>query len=128
LYIITVNNKIIKLLYNGIFYDIIIFELRKFGGDLLVYILLNITGRLVITLLYVMQFLMFGRALMSWFFPEEDNKIARFLFVITEPLVYPIRQLLSKIEFFNTVPIDMSFLFAMIILIILTTALGGGLI
>ena len=91
----------------------------------MVYILLNMTGKLVITLLYAMQFLMFGRALMSWFFPEEDNKIARFLFVVTEPFVYPIRQLLSKIEFFNSVPIDMSFLFAMIILIFCTTVLGG---
>lgn len=94
----------------------------------MIYILLNITGTLVITLLYAMQFLMFGRALMSWFFSEEDNKIARFLFMTTEPLVYPIRQILSKIEFFNTVPIDMSFLFAMIILMILTSVLSGGFI
>ena len=91
-------------------------------------ILLNMMGNLVITLLYAMKFLMFGRALMSWFFPEEDNKLARFLFVVTEPLVYPIRQLLSKMEFFNSVPIDMSFLFAMVILIICTTFLGGGFI
>ena len=89
----------------------------------MIYILLNIIGNIVVTLLYAMQFLMLGRALMSWFFPEEDNKITRFLFAVTEPLVYPIRQLLSKIEFFNSVPIDMSFLFAMIVLIICTTFL-----
>ncbi|MCL2773226.1 MAG: YggT family protein [Oscillospiraceae bacterium] len=77
------------------------------------------------TLLYVLEFLMFGRALMSWFSPDEDNKIARFLFLVTEPFVYPIRQLLNRFEFFSSIPIDMSFLFAMIVLILCTTLLSG---
>ena len=81
--------------------------------------------RLVSSMLMVMQFLMLGRALMSWFSPDEDNKIARFLFAVTEPFVYPIRKLLSKFEFFNSVPIDMSFFVAMMILILCTTFLNG---
>jgi uncharacterized protein YggT (Ycf19 family) len=68
---------------------------------------------------------MFGRAIMSWFSPDEDNKIAQFLYVVTEPFVYPLRKLLQKFEFFNNMPIDMSFMFAMIILIISTTILSG---
>jgi len=85
----------------------------------------NIFKELVVALLYAIWFLMLGRALMSWFSPDEDNKLARFLFMTTEPLVYPVRQILTKINFFNNIPIDMSFMFVMIILIICTTVLGG---
>jgi len=68
---------------------------------------------------------MFGRAIMSWISPDEDNKLAQFLFVVTEPFVYPIRKLLQKFKLFQNVPIDMSFMFAMIILIILYTILSA---
>ena len=84
-------------------------------------------ARLVLTLLYAMQFLMFGRAMMSWFSPDDENKIAQFLYVITEPFVYPIRKLLTKFEFFNNIPIDMSFMVAILVLIICTSVLGGSL-
>jgi YggT family protein len=78
----------------------------------------------VVALLYALQLLMFGRAMMSWFSPDEDNKLAQFLFMTTEPIVYPIRQLLNKIEFFGNMPIDMSFLVAMVVLMLCTTLLG----
>ena len=80
----------------------------------------------VVVLLYALQFLMFGRAIMSWFSPDEDNKLAQFLFTVTEPFVYPLRQLLNKFEFFSNMPIDMSFMLAMIVLIVLTTVLSGA--
>ena len=84
-------------------------------------------ARIAVTLLHAMQFLMFGRAIMSWFSPDEDNKIAQFLYVVTEPFVYPIRKLLNKFDFFNNIPIDMSFMFAMFILIICTSILNSSL-
>lgn len=87
-----------------------------------------ILARLVVALLYALEFLMFGRAIISWFSPEEDNKLAQFLFVVTEPFVYPIRKFLNKFDFFNNMPIDMSFMVAMLILIACTTALSGNLI
>ena len=87
---------------------------------------LNIIARLVVALLYALLYLMFGRAVMSWIAPDEDNKIARFLFMITEPFVYPIRQIMNKSKFFSNMPIDMSFMFVMIILIALTTVLTGA--
>jgi len=46
---------------------------------------------------------------------------------VTEPLVYPIRKLLSKFEMFKNIPIDMSFMAAMMLLILLTTILTGAL-
>ena len=83
--------------------------------------------KLVVALLNALQFLMLGRIVMSWIFPDEDNKITQFLFTVTEPFVYPIRQVMNKFDFFSNMPIDMSFMFAMIILIIFTTVLNGNL-
>ena len=91
----------------------------------MLYIVYALLGRIVITLLYAMQFLMFGRALVSWFLQDEDSKVSRFLFAATEPLVYPVRKFLSRFEFFNNMPIDMSFLVAMLLLMICTTFLAG---
>ena len=87
----------------------------------------NIAGILansVVALLYALQFFMFGRAVMAWFSPDEDNKFAQFLFAVTEPIVYPIRCLLGKIEFFSSIPVDMSFVVAMVVLMLCTTLLG----
>ena len=92
----------------------------------MLYFIVYIIVKLVVALLYAMQFLMFGRAIMSWFSPDEDNKIAQFLFIVTEPFVYPLRKLLQKFDFFNNMPIDMSFMFAMVILIISTTILSSS--
>ena len=88
----------------------------------------ELVGRLVIALLTTLQMLMFGRALMSWFAQDEDSKLARFLFAATEPFVYPIRKILNKFELFSNMPIDMSFMAAILILLICTTFLRGTLI
>ena len=62
---------------------------------------------------------------MSWVAPDEDNKIAKFLFVVTEPFVYPIRQLMNKFDLFSSMPIDMSFMFTFIIIVIFIAILNG---
>jgi uncharacterized protein YggT (Ycf19 family) len=90
----------------------------------MIYILHDLVGRLVITMLQAMQFLMFGRALISWFSPDEDSRVAKFLYMSTEPLVYPIRQIMNRFDFFSGIPIDMSFMVAMIVLIMCTTFLN----
>ena len=87
--------------------------------------IVKIVAESVVVILYALQFLMFGRAIMSWFSPDEDNKLAQFLFMLTEPFVYPVRQLLNRFDFFSNMPIDMSFMFSMIILVVLTTVLSG---
>ena len=89
--------------------------------------IVKIVAESVVVLLYALQFLMFGRAIMSWFSPDEDNRLAQFLNGVTEPFVYPLRKLLEKSDYFSNMPIDMSFMFAMIILFVLTTLLGGSL-
>jgi uncharacterized protein YggT (Ycf19 family) len=71
---------------------------------------------------------MFGRALMSWFSQDEDSKLSRFLFAATEPFLYPIRKVLNRFEFFSNMPIDMSFMAALLILLVCTAFLNGTLI
>ena len=56
------------------------------------------------------------RCIMSWFCRNPytiPGKIYAFTIVITEPIVYPCRQLMSR---FNTGPIDFSVLIAFVLL------------
>ncbi|MHC1694462.1 MAG: YggT family protein [Eubacteriales bacterium] len=67
-------------------------------------------------ILTVLQILMFARAIISWFPMEEENKITSFLYASTEPIIVPVRNILSRFSFFNSMPIDMSFLVAFILI------------
>lgn len=62
------------------------------------------------------------RAILSWF-TDSDNKISRFLYVITEPAIMPIRKLFVKMNWFQNSPIDFSFSFTFIAIIIIQTIL-----
>ena len=69
-------------------------------------------------LLLVIQFAMMARAILSWF-PIESNKLTQLLDAITEPLIYPIRKLFEKMNWFQDIPLDMSFMATYLILVIL---------
>lgn len=73
--------------------------------------------------LYALQLMMFARAILSWIMPETDSALAGFLVMITEPVIFPIRALLSRIEAFNTFPIDISFMVAYMLLVLLSAVL-----
>ncbi len=73
--------------------------------------------------LYALQMMMFIRAILSWIMPDTDNPIIGFLVTMTEPVIYPIRALLSRFEFFNSMPIDMSFMVAYLVLILVSALL-----
>ena len=74
-------------------------------------------------LLSAIQLAMTARAILSWF-PIEPNKFITFLNVITEPVVYPIRKLFEKMNWFQNIPLDMSFMTAFIIISILLLLLA----
>ena len=59
-------------------------------------------------ILSVLQIAMLIRAVMSWF-PTESNKFENFLYIITEPLIIPVRKLFEKLNWFQGLPIDISF-------------------
>ena len=78
--------------------------------------------RLLISLLDVVDVLMFIRALLSWIPFEEESRFEQFLINITEPFIIPMRLLLGRFERIRTLPIDIPF-FATLVLLSVVSAL-----
>ena len=87
------------------------------------YIVLEVIRGTVCVLLSAIQLAMTARAILSWF-PIEPNKFTQFLDVVTEPVVYPIRKLFEKMNWFQGIPLDMSFMTSFMIITILILVLG----
>ena len=83
-----------------------------------IHIVLEVLRETVCVLLSAIQLAMMARAILSWF-PMESNKITHFLDVVTEPVVYPVRKLFEKMNWFQNIPLDMSFMATFMILSIL---------
>ena len=64
-----------------------------------------------------------GFEILSWFF-DSDGKFVKFLYVLTEPAIMPIRKLLEKLNWFQGLPIDMSFFVTYLILTVLLLVLA----
>ncbi len=87
------------------------------------YTLIFILRATLSVLLGALELLMLGRAIMSWFPMEEDNAIQRFLHMMTEPVIYPVRVLMERLDLFQGLPIDMSFFFTFILISMLSMLL-----
>lgn len=78
--------------------------------------------------IYVVDFAMLGRMVVSFLFMGEQTRIGSFLYVITEPFIMPIRSLCNRFGWFQGLPTDMPFFLTsvlmMLITIILPTAFG----
>ena len=72
-------------------------------------------GNICIVLIDIITFAMLIRAILSLFM-AEDNAVAGFLYTITEPVIMPIRRLLEKLNVFQGLPIDISFLITYLLL------------
>lgn len=70
-------------------------------------------------LLSILELLMLGRAILSWFPIDEDNPLIQFLYGVTEPVIYPMRMLLERFDLFQGLPMDMAFFFTFILINIL---------
>lgn len=71
------------------------------------------------SLLRILQFMFFARAIMSWFVQDSDSKIYEFLCLVTEPLIQPFRSLLSRVSALRNCPFDFAFMLAFFVLIVL---------
>lgn len=76
------------------------------------------------SLISLLDFLLLARVILSWLPQLQGSKLAQFLFEITEPLLYPVRQLLQRIPFLNGLPLD----FSPIVVFLVLEALRGVLI
>lgn len=86
------------------------------------YVLL-VFQNVVVLILTVLQIAMLLRAILSWF-PTNSNKFENFLYAVTEPLIMPLRKLFQKLNWFQGLPIDLSFFFTYLILSVLLVFLA----
>jgi YggT family protein len=69
---------------------------------------------LLLSLLNIYSFLLFGRAIMSWFDPSFSSQFGRMIFSVTEPVIAPIRQVIPPIG-----GLDLSIMVTIFLVIIL---------
>ena len=75
-------------------------------------------------LLFFVEICFLIRAVLSWFPIREDHPILLFVAMITEPIIAPVRALLDRLGWFRNLPIDISFLVAYLLLILIESLLG----
>ena len=68
-------------------------------------------------LVTVIELCFLVRAVLSWLPIGDDNPILKFVFMVTEPIIIPIRALFEKLGWFQNMPIDISFLVAYLLLV-----------
>ncbi|MBQ9416269.1 MAG: YggT family protein [Clostridia bacterium] len=83
----------------------------------------QVLARTVMVVLGLLQFALLIRAVLSWF-TDEDNKISAFMTFITEPVILPFRKLFYKMNWFQSTPMDVPFLAAVLFLWLLELILG----
>ena len=83
--------------------------------------------RFILLMLDVISLAMLGRAVLSWFPTEEPTKLGAFLYVVTEPVILPIRNLCGKMGWFQGLPLDMPFLISMVILTLVSILIQAAL-
>ena len=77
---------------------------------------LYVIVQFVLIFIDVLSIAMFVRAILSWFTMGEQTKLGTFMYVVTEPVIMPIRALCNRFGWFQGVPLDMPFLITMVIL------------
>ena len=77
---------------------------------------LYVIVQFVLIFIDILSVAMFVRAILSWFTMGEQTRIGTFMYVVTEPVIMPIRALCNRFGWFQGVPLDMPFLITMVIL------------
>lgn len=77
---------------------------------------------LLISLLNIYSFILFGRAIMSWFDPTFSSQIGRILYDVTEPVIAPIRQVVPPIA-----GLDLSIMVTIFLVVILQRLVASAL-
>lgn len=75
-------------------------------------------------LLTVLYFAIFVRVILSWLPLDEDGPFVSFVYLVTDPIILPIRALLDRTGLFENSPLDFSTLIAMVVLMLLQAVVG----
>lgn len=70
-------------------------------------------------LIKLISICMFIRAILSWFNVNANNPIIKFLYVVTEPAIVPMRKLFQKMNWFQNTPLDISFAMTYLVIFVL---------
>ena len=82
-----------------------------------------ILSRTVLLALGAVQIAMFARMILSFFGLDEDGGLGAFLMLLTEPVILPVRVILSRFRALEGLPIDLSFLVTYLLITFLTYSL-----
>ncbi len=77
---------------------------------------LYIMARVVALLLTLLEVAMLLRAIFSWIPAVDESAIGDFIYMITEPVIAPIRAIFDRFSWFQNSPIDISFLIGYIVI------------
>ena len=89
---------------------------------------LYVIVQFVLIFIDILSMAMFVRAILSWFTMGEQTRIGTFMYVVTEPVIMPIRALCNRFGWFQGIPLDMPFLITMVILSFAGIFLQGALL
>ena len=78
-----------------------------------------IVVNLVHLFLSVLSFAMLIRSILSWFV-EDDNRLMAFLVAVTEPIVLPFRYIFDRFNWARTIPLDVPYMVAFAVIILLS--------
>ena len=91
------------------FADMILYFLRQF----------------ILIFLDVISFAFLVRALLSWFDPMGEWRLTGFLYVLTEPIILPVRALCERMNWFQGIPIDIPFTITVFLVLLLQVFLSA---
>ena len=86
-------------------------------------LLIKLLAGTALALVYAMDICMLVRAILSWFPPNEDHPLGRFVTMVTEPIIYPFRVLFDRMGWFRNSPLDVPFFCGVLVLSLLGTLL-----
>ena len=81
-----------------------------------VYLLFHFLRQFVYYLLGAVELAMFVRAILSWFDPMHEWGISSFLYMVTEPIILPVRRLCERMRWFEGFPLDIPFLITFLLI------------
>ncbi len=78
--------------------------------------MLYVLSTTVHLMLNMVMIAMSARAILSWFVNPEESKLFAIAYMISEPIIMPVRFLFYKLNLFQQTPMDISFLITYLLL------------
>ena len=85
--------------------------------------LIFIVKQTLLVCVNVLSFAMLISAILSWFDPTRESRLSGFFYLLTEPVILPVRKLCQRMHWFEGFPLDIPFLITLILLSLLEALL-----